>query len=388
MAPVNRIASVVSSPATPPLPLARWFPANHQSLCQWLQRLKPGPTAEPRLAVFDWDNTCIFNDIGEASFRYLLDTLSLRLTPQALDTLLPRRLAGTTTFDTGIVMAALAEDIVAAYRTLWPQIEAGDAAAVRHSAAHRDFKAKLIYLYRALEGSKAAGARYAYAWLPCFFAGLTPQAVSDLATAAWTAGLAERPGRVTWRSSSPGHAGLLAEKFHTGLALHTEVGDLMTALQARGVQTVLISASCELLVRGVVAALGLPVAPDAIYGMRLATADGLLQPQLLHRGSYPHTYREGKLQIIRDHLKATPLLVAGDAETDLEMLTGLPNTQVRLLINRNAEGDLRNLYRVALQPGQRSQITLLQGRDENLGQFCSSQETIPLGETRPRTLIV
>ena len=390
MAPIKSIASVVPDPVHVGVAPGQWFPANHQALCSWLTRLKPGAAgAAPPSAVFDWDNTCAFNDIGEATFRYMLDTLSLRLTPQALDTLLPRRVTGTTTFDTGVVMAALAEDIIGAYRSLWPKIAAGEAQEVRHNAAHRDFKAKLAYLYFALETAAAAGPRYAYPWLPCLFGGHTPAAVMEMAQSAWRLGQTERPGTLTWRSGSAGRAGMVAAKFATGLRLHDEMADLIGVLQAHGITTTLITASTEHLVRGLVAELGLPVAPNNIFGMRLAEADGLLQAQLLHRGSYPHTYREGKLQIVRDHMRATPLLVAGDADTDLDMLgAGLPNTQVRLVINRNLTGEIRSLYRVALQPGQRSQLTLLQGRDENLGSFRPSQETIPLGETRPQTLIV
>ena len=51
-----------------------WFPDNlsriQTALCA--HKTRPGQQAQQPFAVFDFDNTCIFRDIGQAMFRHQL----------------------------------------------------------------------------------------------------------------------------------------------------------------------------------------------------------------------------------------------------------------------------------------------------------------------------
>ena len=45
---------------------------------------KYNESAKP-YAVFDWDNTTVINDIGEATFTYQIENLDFKMTPEELD---------------------------------------------------------------------------------------------------------------------------------------------------------------------------------------------------------------------------------------------------------------------------------------------------------------
>ena len=92
---------------------------------------------------------------------------------------------------------------------------------------------------------------------------------------------------------------------------------------------------------------------------------GLVLPQ--EETNYPLTYREGKNAIIDRFIGGTPWFVAGDADTDYDMLTR-PGVCLRLLINRNLSGLIGKLY-------QRPDI-LLQGIDQRNGCFRPSRESV------------
>ena len=82
---------------------------------------------------------------------------------------------------------------------------------------------------------------------------------------------------------------------------------------------------------------------------------------------YPLTYRAGKNEIIDRFIPGHPWFVAGDADTDYDMLTR-PGVTLRLLINRQLPGLIAELYQ---QPD-----ILLQGIDQTSGCFRPSSETL------------
>jgi len=140
----------------------------------------------------------------------------------------------------------------------------------------------------------------------------------------------------------------------------------MRTLAQQGVERYVISASTEWLVEGAAQWLGFPVAADHIFGIRVRLDDGerlgIGDPE-----AYPTTFRQGKAEIIRRWIEGTPVLVAGDADTDFEMLT-LPGVAIRLLINRRQTGLISTLYQ--------DPSILLQGLDLTTGRFRPSRESV------------
>ena len=68
--------------------------------------------------------------------------------------------------------------------------------------------------------------------------------------------------------------------------------DLIRALQAAEIDVYIVTASCESVVAGLIAALQLPLAPTHVFGLRPS------EPAAV----YPLTYRAGKVRVIQEHL--------------------------------------------------------------------------------------
>lgn len=375
-----------SSPKTDPsMTLAGgWLPANRAMLADaiaaWAGRA-------PQAAVFDWDNTCIFNDIGDATFRYQLERLAFRLQPAELADLLPRQIGAIDTLVGGLDLLALRADILRAYTALWPLIQSGKLIEARRQHAYFDLRAKLGHMYQALDRTPGVGAQFTYPWLACLFSGFSPEEIHVFAVRAWVFASRELVGAAAWHSATPGDAGFLDYSFRTHVAPHPEIAELMEALQAAKVDIYVVSASLQAVVEGAVRYLQFPVPAENVFGMRVEEAGGALTHRRMDPEQYPVTYRAGKVELINKFLPRAPVLVAGDANTDYEMLTAFTETEVRLVINRNGAGDIRRLYDLALGDATSSPPrTLLQGRDENVGAFRPSHETVALGAIAPTPL--
>lgn len=322
-----------------------WVPSNHDALT----KLIADPHSAAGAAVFDWDNTCIFNDVGDATFRWQLDQLLFRLPPDAMHHMLVDRIGTVTQLGTGVALAHFASDIRTAYAALWPSIKLGQAHAVRHTPAHFDFRAKLGALYHQMVQTPDIGAAFAYSWLTQWYGGFTAAEVQELARNAAQAAHREPIGEATWQAASPGRTGLQTWTHRTHVAPHPEMRDLFSALGRAHIPTWVVTASYEPIVHAVAALWHYPIPPTQILGMRLQhSAQGTALPYPAQH--YPATYRQGKVDVIERFVGAPPILVAGDAMTDYEMLTYHP-ASCRLVINRNSQApELKALYALGQAP--------------------------------------
>ena len=141
---------------------------------------------------------------------------------------------------------------------------------------------------------------------------------------------------------------------------------LMRLFQSHGLRCFVVSASSEWLVQTVAPILNFPLDRVDIFGVRtkMGACDVVLPEEA---ADYPLTYREGKNEIIDRFISPSPWFVAGDADTDYDMLTRA-GVSIRLLINRNLGGLIAELY-------DRPDI-LLQGVDQGNGSFRPSSETL------------
>lgn len=371
------------------LPPANWYAPNREVLLTWLDRwTRAGAPATPQVAVFDWDNTCIFGDVEETFFRYALTHLAVRVTPEDLRLLTPESVNGVVMSKDGVKFADVGADIRAAYAELRPYLRAGRVATMPDVPAYEDFRAKVGWLYEALAATPGIGEAYAYTWITFWLAGMTPAQVDMTARAAFAEALAGPIEACVWRAGTAGRAGRLEYRFVHGLRAQPEMQTLMGAIGTVGPPVYIVSASAEPIVVAAVDAMGYPVSAGSICGVRLKMKDGRYLPELVDPAEYPFTYREGKAEAIRRIIQKEPVFVAGDSEGDYAMLTAFATVQMRLVFNRNKTGDMHKLYEDALKPpaGVEWPRTLLQGRDENTGAFRAGMETVPLGKTEPTPL--
>jgi len=350
--------------APPPLPLGGWFPPHHERL---VRLCDPDALAGQTVAL-DWDNTCVFGDVGDAALVYQLTQKPWGVAPADLLALGRDALAALPPAP----FAALFEDILAACRALTADAAGSQAPAPARipTEAQQDLQSKLLLFYQ-LGCRHAPGALYAFA-AALLDAGLKscPALCQHILAAHQLPQLSTR----TFISATAGAAGHVRAEVATGLAPFAEMAALVRALGRCGARPYVISASHQRLVRAAAALFAFDIPPDQILGMR---------PQAMARGEYPATYGAGKSEVIRRYLPQPPVLVGGDAMTDLDMLVSFEQTQVRLFLNRPTGSRALALLRQA--PAAPGCVTLVQGHDGRTGRF-NGQEACTGYAPRPAAL--
>ena len=332
-----------------------WYPDNLARIQQTLAALPQLGADRPRVAVFDFDNTCVFRDVGQAVFFHQLTGLRYRLPPDQFCQLLPSGLTDLA----GRPMASITGALAAAYLKLWPFMEKNEGDAACSLPEYRLFATLLLWLTDQARKDERLGPRYVLPFMGKLLAGYTLTELRQFAAQVMTKAMAEPLEKQTLTCDAGPPLGELAASHSLGLHVHGEMRQLMHLLGRYKVTCYVVSASTEWLVEEAVKLLDFPVTADCVYGIRVALDGGntltIQSPQ-----DYPVTFREGKAAIINRFIPGEPVLVAGDADTDYEMLT-LPDVPLRLLINRNQRGLISSLY-------QDPRI-LLQGLDLLTGRF-------------------
>ncbi len=339
-----------------------WSPENLALLTAGLQTI-PGrnPTSKP-VAVFDFDNTCVFRDVGQAVFRYQLLHLRYRLAPEALAGILPT-LPGDLA---GRPIATITSALLHSYQQLWPLIAHQEHEKAKLLPEYRLFTALLLWFIDKARKDERLGPRYVLPLMGKLLAGYSLPDLRQLGAEVVTVAMTEPLIEETLAVDAAEPIGPIEASYPLGLHAHREMKSLMHRLQDQGIECFVVSASTEWLVEEAAQLLDFPVEADHIFGIRVGLDDqGLLTTK--DPASYPITFREGKAEIIRQFIDGTPVLVAGDADTDFEMLT-LPGVAIRLLINRNQTGLISTLYQ--------DPRFLLQGLDLRTGRFRPFRESL------------
>ncbi|MGE4558973.1 MAG: hypothetical protein AB7E77_02125 [Desulfobulbus sp.] len=339
-----------------------WLPENLAQITDKLARIADQTFAAKPVAIFDFDNTCIFRDIGQAAFRFQLQHLRYRISPGELASILPPEndeLADRP-------LAAIRATLLDTYGRLWPLIQEGRIDFARQTPDYPLFATLLLWCTDMARKAPHLGPRYVLPFMGKMLAGFTTGELRQLAGE--VIDQVEREPLVEQRLEieAPHPIGRISAGYPLGLHAYPEMRVLMERLAAQNIERYVISASTEWLVEGAAPRLGFAVDADHTYGIRVRLT-GEERLTIDDFPSYPTTYREGKAEIITQRIKGTPVLVAGDADTDYEMLT-LPDVAIRLLINRQQSGLIASLYR---QPG-----ILLQGVDLTKGCFRPSRDSI------------
>ncbi|MCU0236387.1 MAG: haloacid dehalogenase-like hydrolase [Acidobacteria bacterium] len=334
-----------------------WSRRNHEELSRLLDGVRPG-----EIAVFDWDNTCAFNDVGEALLRRLAFDLAFRVDAVAMAATVPDRINGIGRVNVGGRPYPLQRMKAAVFSALQRlQRRPLPARGRGVDKDYRVFTSGLLAMNRALEETPGIGCAFAYPWVNTLLRGLALTEFDRLAAAAINGELRapvrrralvdpQRRWRYDWTS---------------GIRLYPEMRELAACWQQRGGEVVVSSASNRQLVEKAIDLTGFPC--RRVIGMELKIAGdrfgGALAP-----GLRPNLGR-GKVANIRRRLGGEPVLVAGDSSNDFEMLTAFPATRLRLVIDRRAGGAIRRL--VELAHGGADGF-LVQEIDPRAGKFTSA----------------
>jgi len=312
-----------------------WSERNFRELKRLLAVVRPGD-----IAVFDWDNTCAFNDIGEALLRHLAFGLDFRADAAALAATLPDRVNGVghLSLQGGrYPLARVRDEVFSALDRLQRRPIAEEAESGRTD--FRIFSSGLLALNRALEETPGIGCAFAYPWVNTLLQGFSSAELERIASQ-----VAAREGRAPLRRRAVlDPAGRWRYDWLDGVRLYPEMRDLAACWRARGGEIVVSTASNRRLVERTIAVAGFPC--SRVIGMELALAGGRFAGRILP-GTEPNL-GAGKVANIRRLLAREPVLAAGDSGNDYEMLTSFPATRLRLVIDRRAGGRIRELVRRA-----------------------------------------
>jgi len=385
---------------------AKWAPRNHEMVAQMIAahgNTAPGYKAGKRpYAVFDWDNTSIMNDCEEALLMYQINTLAFKLTPPEFAAIIRQNVppgpfskdfknAAGNVVDLDSICADLDADYAFLHANYKGMAGSKPLAEITSTVEFQDFRAKLYYLYEAVNDTH--GVSVGYPWVIYFFANMSEADVSALAEASNDAALGAALNKVKYTSPAdrPGKAGIVSVTHFHGIRLCTEIAGMMDTLRSNGIDVYVCTASLE----DVVAVFathpkyGYNVSRENVIGLRLERNGGVYRNAYLK--DWPLTWGPGKSVAIKREIVTKkgygPLFVAGDSDGDYDMLRDFPETQYGLIVNRMKSGKIGELSKLAAEqiPSSKPRF-LLQGRQESTGNWLPVETSIKYGKTAPQLL--
>ncbi|WP_314059941.1 haloacid dehalogenase-like hydrolase [uncultured Vagococcus sp.] len=358
-----------------------WEESIYRKLCKLIDQQQN----QQQYVVFDWDNTCIINDIGEAVFNYQLKELSFELNPEELAEVLVKGIPSDS-FKTwnnlegkALNVELLAADIVASYRLLYQasRREGERSVDVTGTAAYQEFITKMRFLYDAIGDSFSADV--SYPWVTYFLAGKTAKEIHDLVEATLAEELTRSLSYETWESPEAygSQSGQVSIRFKRGIRLIPEMQELMAELTEKGIRVYIVSASNREVILPFATSrkFGYGLATEDVYGMRLKQQGGRMLPEL--DDEFAQTQGVGKTLTIKEliasrHQNSGPIMVAGDSDGDVSMLSDFPDTELAIIIDRHKKGKIGELVEIGRSEDS-EQRYFVQGRDEVTGAYLNKQ---------------
>jgi hypothetical protein len=334
-----------------------WSERNYEALDEFLAGVRPG-----EIAVFDWDNTCAFNDVGEALLRSLAFDLAFRIDAAAMAATVPDRINGIDRVCLSgrpYPLKRMKEAVFSALQRLQRRPLPARGRGVDQN--YRVFTSGLLALNRALEETPGIGCEFAYPWVNTLLQGLPLVEFDRLAGMA----VGEELRNPIRRRALVDPRRRWRYDWTSGIRLYPEMKELAACWQERGGEVVVSSASNRQLVEKAIVLTGFPC--RRVIGMELKIA-GDRFGRALAPGLRPNL-GQGKVANIRRRLAGEPVLAAGDSDNDYEMLTSFPATRLRLVIDRRARGKIARLVGLA-RKGEGG--FLAQDTDPRAGKFAAA----------------
>ncbi|CRZ16002.1 HAD family hydrolase [Mycolicibacterium neworleansense] len=280
------------------------------------------------VALFDWDNTLVKNDIGDATFFWMVRNGKVRA-PANGDW------SGTSPYLTPQAVAALTKACAAAKPGQPMPTDTDLGCADELLSVYTDAETRTDE--PAFAGFNARRVEPAYAWNAQMLAGWTESELTEFAEAARQENI-QAPEGAEQKVGSGEETGWVR--------YYPQMRDLVETLRANGFDVRVISASPEPVVRVWAADLGFT--PDKVMGVRTELDGRVLTSKLVPCGGETAIpYIEGKRCRVNEEVfgvtgpaafeqQAEPKRAAfgaGDSDTDVTFLTDA--TALRLVINRN-----------------------------------------------------
>lgn len=337
-----------------------WFPHNFTELNKFIDSYKH----QGHAVVFDWDNTCIFNDISEMFFIYQLEHFNFKLDIDSLEKLLfSKDLEKLDSKVDGfpISLNDTVNAIIEQYKILLEDKS--------NTKSLYQFKVFMLYYYDYLCNHPNMGAVYAYPWICRLWSGFTEKEIQDSAINALKRELNNiyiDDFKCVYNKQE------INISCQRGIQIHEEIIELMQAFNEKGFEIYIITSSPEIIIGSIANELNYPIKPENIMGMRIITEKSILTDRIIDNDKYPMVYGKGKVRVIENNIKKIPVFIAGDSNNDFSMLNHWAETKLRLIINCNNKGPIEEFY---LKAKNKDKTVLLQGRSLSTGLFNKLQKT-------------
>ena len=310
-------------------------------------------------AVFDFDKTTIAHDISNAVMIYQIEHLRFGDAVQcAFSNGIPEMKEPLNGIE--ISAAEMGLDIKKDYRQMQAMMDRGmTLEEVQQTDVYLDYRARFISFLDALNQTFPVDVWYA--WMPGLLGGFTrEEAKAVIRDALYEHYGKEKVCVEEWRSPD----GRWGGKVERGVYLPDEIRNLYRALDENEIDAYVCSASSELIVETFAcdSVLGLGLPEDRVFGLRFEDADTVTAD---YEKDYPQSMFAGKVQCIRTCIAPQydgrdPVLVAGDSNGDVAMLTNFAGMQRGLLIDvgRNPESAIGLLVTKARSEGSHGRYLL------------------------------
>jgi phosphoserine phosphatase len=302
--------------------------------------------AQPPVAVFDWDNTVVKNDIGDATFFWMIKNDKIRQ---------PSSWSATNGALKPEAVTALAADCAG------PAVGAPLPTSTNVNCAEQIAKIYNDGKYVKREPAPATDVaawnnsvtttiNQQYAWVAQLQAGYTPNEIRSFAREAF--------------EENTNNAELTTQSFGSvtvpyWLRVYSQMDDLIGALKDNGFDVWVLTASPQFFVDAISSHVGID--PDHVVGIRNVLTNGKVTYALQDCGGAASgsliTFDEGKRcwinkvvygeadpvkQLAPNVVSKRPLFVAGDSDTDIAMLKDA--TDLKLVVHRAKTQTVCNAY--------------------------------------------
>ncbi len=309
-------------------------------------------------AVFDFDKTSIVHDVSQALWVYQIEQLRYADAPaHAFLDGIPdpaREMAP------GLSFADMGRQLQQEYASLKALQQAGVSLEQIHgSETYLDFRARMFSMLLGMD--EVFGEAVSYLWMPGLLAGYTEQEAREVVHDAVTAQLGREQLAVEQWRSPDGRWGGAVER---GIYFSPEMKDLYRCLAAHGIDAYVCSASLELIVEVLACdpELGAGLPASQVYGLRFVPGDTL---KAVFDSTYVPTIGPGKVHCITELIAPryghrAPVLVGGDSNGDVPMLSAFPETRHGLIIDvgRRADSPIGQLAGEARETGNQGRYLL------------------------------
>ena len=317
----------------PRLETGSWDPAVRASLDSLLAK-----GGHDRYAVFDFDKTTIAHDISQALWVYQIEHLRFADAPKHdfLDGIPePSRLMPGTheSFAKMGEMLKMEYALLANFYKKDPSLDK-----LHDMTLYKDFRARMFSMLLAMD--EAFGEEVSCLWMPGLLAGFTPAEARKVVREAVKEHLGKDKLAVQeWRSPD-GRGGGMVER---GIWLAPEMKDLYRCLKKARIDAYVCSASLELIVEALACdpELGLGLPPEQVFGLRFVGGETVTP---VFDSTYVQPMGPGKVACIKAfmmpaHKGQGPVLVGGDSNGDVPMLTAFEDMQRGLIIDVGRPAD-------------------------------------------------